>query len=547
MYPFEHHHDEPRALVDLLGGKGANLAEMTSVLALPVPPGFTITTEACRTYRAEGWPAGLDAQVAAALERLETTVGRRFGDPDDPLLVSVRSGAARSMPGMLDTVLDLGLTPATVGGFARHVGERCAMDSYRRFITMYGEVVLGLDPAPFRQIEAEALARSDRPDVGSLGPDELEALCRDLLASLEAASGRPLPEPRGQLRAAIEAVFASWDGERARAYRRHDAIADDLGTAANVQCMVFGNRDANSGTGVAFSRNPATGEPGAYGDFLVQAQGQDVVDGESRTEDLDDLRRRFPEAHAEFLEIMDRLEAHYQDLCETEFTIESGRLWMLQIRVGKRTAAAAVRIAVDLVEQDSWQISPAEAVRRVRPEQLEHLARGTLGGGEVLATGLAASPGAATGRVCLSADACVDAVERGDRVLLVRADTSPEDVHGMQVAEGILTARGGLVSHAAVVARGWGIPAVVGAEALVFDGNEVRIGGVVLREGDVLSIDGTTGEIRRGAEASVGGAALPQLETLLGWADELSGEDADGRSPGERLLAAHAALDRRST
>ncbi len=342
-------------------------------------------------------------------------------------------------------------------------------------------------------------------------------------------------------------MFASWDGERARAYRRHDAIADDLGTAANVQCMVFGNRDERSGTGVAFSRNPATGEPGAYGDFLVQAQGQDVVDGESRTEDLDDLQRRFPEAHAEFLEILDRLEAHYQDLCETEFTIESGRLWMLQIRVGKRTAAAAVRTAVDMVEQDSWQISRAEAVRRVRPEHLEHLARGTLGGGEVLATGLPASPGAATGRVCLSADACVEAVDRGEQVLLVRADTSPEDVRGMQVAEGILTARGGLVSHAAVVARGWGIPAVVGAEALVFDGDEVRIGGVVVCEGDVLSIDGTTGDVRLGAEASVEAAALPRLETLLGWADELSGEDPEGRSPPERLVAAHAALDRHST
>jgi pyruvate,orthophosphate dikinase len=309
--------------------------------------------------------------------------------------------------------------------------------------------------------------------------------------------------------------------------------------------MVFGNRDAHSGTGVAFSRNPATGAPGAYGDFLVHAQGQDVVDGDSRTEDLDDLQHRFPDAHAEFVAILDRLEAHYQDLCETEFTIESGRLWMLQTRSGKRTTAAAVRIAVDMAEQDGWRLGRDEAVRRVRPEDLDHLSRSTLGGGgDVLTTGLPASPGAATGRVYLSAEACVEAVDRGEQVLLVRAETSPEDVHGMQVAEGILTARGGLVSHAAVVARGWGIPAVVGVEAMIFDGGEVTIGSVVVREGDVLSIDGTTGEIRLGAATWIEGAALPELETLLAWADEFSGESPDARSPGERLLAAHAALIR---
>lgn len=544
VFPFDHRHPvPPRELADVLGGKGANLAEMTSVLGLPVPPGFTITTGACRARQPPVWPAGLDEEVESAVTALERRVGRRFGDPVDPLLLSVRSGARSSMPGMLDTVLDLGLTPAAVDGFAHHVGERCALDSLRRFVRMYSGVVLGLDPAPFERLEGAALERAGASGPARLPVAALQELVRGFLEELERASGAPLPEPRQQLRAAIDAVFESWDGPRARSYRDREGIAHHLGTAVNVQAMVFGNRDERSGTGVAFSRNPATGEPRPYGDFLVDAQGEDVVAGTAQTELLDGLQRRFPDVHAELVDILGRLEAHYRDLCDTEFTIESGRLWMLQMRVGKRSAAAAVRIAVDLVGQDGWSITREEALGRVRPEDLQQLERGSLDrAGEVIAVGLPASPGAATGSVYLSAASCIEAVDRGEHVLLVRSETSPDDVHGMQVAEGILTARGGLVSHAAVVARGWGIPAVVGVEALTIGDGVVTIGGLTVHEGDVLSIDGATGEVRAGAAGIAPAAQLPELEILLGWADDVSGTSSVTDGPADRLAAAHAAL-----
>jgi pyruvate,orthophosphate dikinase len=483
-FDFDHEHEsEPRRLKALLGGKGANLAEMTSVLGLPVPPGFTITTEACRAYRASGWPEGLDAEVDAAVARLEARIGRRLGDPHDPLLVSVRSGAASSMPGMMDTVLDLGLTDASVEGLARVTGDPAfAADSYERFRDLYRRVV-----------------------TGGAGDD------------------MPPQDPRAQLRAAIEAVFRSWDSPRARAYRRREHIDDDLGTAVNVQAMVFGNRDDRSGTGVGFTRNPATGEPEPYGDFLVRAQGEDVVAGIRNTEPLAAMGDTFPEAYAELLAIFDQLERHYRDMLDTEFTIEQDRLYILQVRSGKRSARAALRIAVDLVHDERIGLTPADAVQLVAAEHLDQVLHRQLDPGDrpVLTTGLGASPGAAVGRAYFSAEACVAAHADGQAVILVRDETSPEDVHGMEVAEGILTARGGLVSHAAVVARGWGKPAVVGAAALQVDEREAHVGEVVIREGDVLSLDGTAGTVLLGAVATVEHGAPPELEVVLGWADEI--------------------------
>jgi pyruvate,orthophosphate dikinase len=486
VYDFDHAHETaPKDLKALLGGKGANLAEMTSVLALPVPPGFTITTDACRAHRATGWPDGLDAEVDGALARLEQRMGRRLGDPSDPLLVSVRSGAAFSMPGMMDTVLDLGLTDRSVVGLAAATGDQAfADDSYRRFRELYGRVVIGAD---------------------------------------EPASAEVPQEPREQLRAAIEAVFRSWDSPRAKAYRRREHIDDELGTAVNVQAMVFGNRDDRSGTGVGFTRDPSTGEAVPYGDFLVRAQGEDVVAGIRNTEPLTAMGEQFPEAYAELLAIFERLERHYRDMLDTEFTIEQGRLWMLQVRTGKRSGRAALRIAVEMVDDDHLRLTRAEAVQRVSAEHLDQVLHRQLQpvDRQPLVTGLGASPGAAVGRVHFTAEACVAAHAEGEAVILVREETSPEDVAGMEVAEGILTARGGLVSHAAVVARGWGKPAVVGAAALEVGEHELRVGDVVVREGEVLSLDGSTGVVLVGEVPTIEGDAPPELETVLGWADEI--------------------------
>ncbi len=512
---------------DLLGGKGANLAEMTSVLQLPVPPGFTISTDACRAYMNGGWPDGLDEEIARQVFRLEKTMGRKLGDPFDPLLVSVRSGAKFSMPGMMDTVLNLGLNDQSVEGLAHSTGdERFAFDSYRRFIAMYGRIVLDVDGDLFEHPLEAAKAKAGVKADNELSAGVLSILCDQYKAAVEKATGEPFPQkPRDQLNGAVEAVFRSWNGARAIAYRVRETISHDLGTAVNVQTMVFGNRDDNSGTGVGFTRNAATGENKPYGDFLINAQGEDVVAGIRNTEDLDHMKLHFPTIHAELLAIFGRLERHYRDMCDTEFTIEQGKLWMLQTRVGKRTGAAALKMAVDMTKgtgrgEARWSISREDAIMRVTAEHLDAVLHPQFdGSGIVLATGLAASPGAAVGAVYFTADDAVAAAERGEKVILVRNETSPEDVHGMMIAEGILTARGGLVSHAAVVARGWGTPAIVGAEAVKIRGKQFNVGDVVVDEGDVISIDGTSGEVVLGAMNLRSAEPPAEFDTILKWAD----------------------------
>lgn len=514
---------------DLLGGKGANLAEMTSVLKLPVPPGFTISTDACRAYMVGGWPEGLDEEIATQVFKLEKAMGRKLGDPFDPLLVSVRSGAKFSMPGMMDTVLNLGLNDESVKGLAHVTGdERFAYDSYRRFIAMYGRIVLGVDGELFEHPLEEAKHKAGVKSDAELTAAALKKLCAQYQAVVKKATKKPFPQkPREQLRGAIEAVFKSWNGARAMAYRVREKISHDLGTAVNVQTMVFGNRDDNSGTGVGFTRNAATGENKPYGDFLVNAQGEDVVAGIRNTEDLDHMKLHFPVIHKELLEIFARLERHYRDMCDTEFTIEQGKLWMLQTRVGKRTGAAALKMAVDMTRQQgkgkvAWSITRNEALMRVAAEHLDQVLHPQFANkGKVLAKGLAASPGAAVGKVYFTADDAVSADERGEKVILVRNETSPEDVHGMMISQGILTARGGLVSHAAVVARGWGTPAIVGAESVKIDGKKFSVGDVTVKEGDVISIDGTTGEVVLG-EMKLAAAEPPaEFHTILKWADQV--------------------------
>jgi pyruvate, orthophosphate dikinase len=526
VYSFDHKHRRPPMdMKDLLGGKGANLAEMTSVLGLPVPPGFTITTDACRAYMAGGWPDGLTEEVTRHVKRLEKAMGKRLGDASDPLLVSVRSGAKFSMPGMMDTVLNLGLNDASVKGLADQTSdERFAYDSYRRFISMYGRIVLGIEGGlfdrPFEQAKEKAGVKSD----AEVPAGALRDLCQEYKTVVEQATGHPFPqEPQDQLRGAIEAVFASWNGARAVAYRVRERIPHDLGTAVNVQTMVFGNRDDNSGTGVGFTRDPASGAQGEYGDFLVNAQGEDVVAGIRNTLPLSALKDKFPTIFKELMGVFARLESHYRDMCDTEFTIDQGKLWMLQTRVGKRTGRAALRMAVEMTKQRGWKITREEAVSRVSADHLDQVLHPQLKGSdlEVIATGLAASPGAAVGAAVFDADTAEAAAARGERVILVRSETSPEDVHGMIAAQGILTARGGLVSHAAVVARGWGKPAVVGAESVRISGNSFTAGNITVNEGDMISIDGSTGQVVLG-EAELTAADVPdEFGIILGWADKI--------------------------
>ncbi|MHB1534069.1 MAG: pyruvate, phosphate dikinase [Acidimicrobiales bacterium] len=526
VFAFDHKHRKPpMAMKDLLGGKGANLAEMTSVLGLPVPPGFTISTDACRAYMADGWPEGLDAEVARHVKKLEKAMGKKIGEPSDPLLVSVRSGAKFSMPGMMDTVLNLGLNDESVKGLAEQTSdERFAYDSYRRFIAMYGRIVLGIDgerfDGPFDEVKEAAGVASD----AELPAPALRDLAQTYKAVVEEATGAAFPQdPADQLQGAIEAVFASWNGARAVAYRIRERIPHELGTAVNVQAMVFGNRNDNSGTGVGFTRDPATGAQGEYGDFLVNAQGEDVVAGIRNTLPLAALRDRFPKIFKELMGIFAKLESHYRDMCDTEFTIDDGKLWMLQTRVGKRTGTAALRMAVDMTRQRGWKISREEAIGRVSAEHLDQVLHPHFAGSdhEALTKGLAASPGAAVGKVVLSADAAAAEAAKGERVILVRSETSPEDVHGMIAAQGILTTRGGLVSHAAVVARGWGKPAVVGAEAVRITKAGFSVGGVTVKEGDMISIDGTSGEVVLG-EVPLSAADPPEeFKTILGWADKV--------------------------
>jgi pyruvate, orthophosphate dikinase len=526
VFDFDHSHRKPpMEMKDLLGGKGANLAEMTSVLALPVPPGFTIATTACRTYMEDGWPEGLTGEIAKARARLEQQMGKRIGDPGDPLLVSVRSGAKFSMPGMMDTVLNLGLNDASVVGLAKQTDdERFAYDSYRRFVAMYGRIVLDVPSEEFDTLLDAAKELAGTSSDAGIPIELLHYLVDAYQQIVERHTGRPFPQdPDEQLRGAIEAVFASWNGPRAVAYRVQERIAHDLGTAVNVQAMVFGNRDDNSGTGVGFTRDPATGAVGEYGDFLVNAQGEDVVAGIRNTEPLSGLRDRFPAIHKELLAIFARLEHHYRDMCDTEFTIEQGKLWMLQTRVGKRTGRAALRMAVDMVGERSMALTKEEALGRITGEHLEQVLhpRFASTGHAVLVKGLAASPGAAVGRVYLTADDAQEAAARGEAVVLVRSETSPEDVHGMLAAEGILTARGGLVSHAAVVARGWGKPAVVGAESLRIGTGSFSVGDVVVAEGEWISVDGTNGTVVLGQVPVIQGETPPEFATILGWADDV--------------------------
>ncbi len=526
VFDFDHTHARPpMELKDLLGGKGANLAEMTSVLELPVPPGFTISTDACRAYMAGGWPKGLDAEVAGARARLEKAMGKSIGDAADPLLVSVRSGAKFSMPGMMDTVLNLGLNDDSVEGLAKQTGdERFAFDSYRRFIAMYARIVLELPGEEFDSLFDAAKELAGTTSDAKVPTELLRYLVDSYQQIVERHTGKPFPQkPTEQLRGAIEAVFRSWNGPRAIAYRDRERIAHDLGTAVNVQAMVFGNRDDNSGTGVGFTRDPATGAKGAYGDFLVNAQGEDVVAGIRNTEPISELKKKFPKVHTELLKIFARLEGHYADMCDTEFTIDQGKLWMLQTRVGKRTGAAALKMAVDMVRPSDLGISKAEAVSRITEDHLDAVLHPQFAssGYATWAKGLGASPGAAVGRIYFTANDAAAAAERGEPVVLVRNETSPEDVHGMLASEGILTARGGLVSHAAVVARGWGKPAVVGAEVLRLGDRQVTANGVTLQEGDWVSLDGGAGIVVAGEVPLTAAKPPAAFDTVLSWADDI--------------------------
>ncbi len=535
---------------DLLGGKGANLAEMTK-LGLPVPPGFTITTEACRNYLADGQePAALRVQVTMALRSLEDSIGRRLGDRHDPLLVSVRSGAKFSMPGMMETVLNIGLNDASVKGLAEASGdERFAWDSYRRLLQMYGKTVLDIDGELFAAELDRAKADAGVTVDTGLDVAHLKALVETFKGIVREQSGDEFPQhPREQLDQAIRAVFDSWNTERARLYRRRERIPNDLGTAVNICTMVFGNLGDTSGTGVAFTRDPATGQPGAYGDYLQNAQGEDVVAGIRNTLSLSELERIDESSYRELIRVMRRLETHYRDLCDIEFTIERGKLWMLQTRVGKRTAAAAFRIATHLV--DEQLITLDEALARVNGKQLAQLMFPQFDQSaeqNLLTTGMAASPGAAVGKAVFDSATAEQWAARGEDVVLVRKETNPDDLAGMIAAVGILTARGGKTSHAAVVARGMGKTCVCGAEELDVDAAAriMRVGGTELAEGELISIDGSTGQVFAGSVPVVPSPAVTYLEQGLAAALEGADEDtADLVRSLDRLLV-HADVTRR--
>jgi len=504
VFPLDHPPALPLPeLTRLIGSKAANLSTMVTELRLPVPPGFTISTGACADFLSGGWPDGLEAELREQMTHVEQAVGRRFGAPGNPLVVSVRSGAPVSMPGMMDTILNLGLNRATVAGLARAAGdEGFAASCYARFTAMYRAIV---------------------------------------------ADGEVPDDPWAQLQDAIAAVFRSWNSDRARSYRQHEGIPDDLGTAVTVQAMVFGNLGSDSGTGVLFTRNPATGEATLYGDVMFNAQGEDVVAGDHHTEPIAVLEERMPAVAHELRGYAEALERRYADLCDIEFTIERGKLWMLQVRVGKRSPQAALRIAVEMATVPDCLVTRDEAVRRVLP-LLADPPRAQVGrptGAELLTTGVGASPGIASGEIVLSADAAVAAAEAGRRVILVRAETSPDDVHGMAKSAGILTASGGLASHAAVVARGWGIPAVVGARAVSIAAGAVTIGGRTLAAGEPITIDGANGEVFAG-EVAGAGVVVPEAAILLGWAQELGitvPQPSDGEPEGETTGADLAGAD----
>ncbi len=527
----------------LLGGKGANLAEMTN-LGLPVPPGITITTEVCKDYYKLGkqFPEGMWDEVLEGLRKIEKEMGKKFGDKENPLLVSVRSGAPVSMPGMMDTILNLGLNDETVEGLAKSTNnERFAWDSYRRFIQMFGNVVMGIPHEKFEEVLEEKKREVGAKQDVDLSAEDLKDVVKRYKELVKRETGREFPQdPYEQLKMAIKAVFDSWNNPRAIKYREINKIPEDYGTAVNIVAMVFGNMGETSGTGVAFTRNPSTGENEFYGEYLKNAQGEDVVAGirtpqpltkaQKTSQEQTSLEEEFPEVYKELLKIRDILEKHYREMQDIEFTIENGRLWMLQTRTGKRTAKAAVKIAVDMVKEGL--ISKEEAILRVDPSLIDQLLHPMLdeedrkrakAEGRLIAKGLPAAPGAVSGKVVFTADEAVELAEKGEKVILVRHETSPEDIHGMHAAEGILTARGGMTSHAAVVARGMGKTCIVGAESIHvdYDREEFRVGDVVVKKGEVITIDGSTGEVFHGELKTIPAQISGEFEELMKWADEI--------------------------
>ena len=500
-----------KSMRDTLGGKGANLAEM-ALAGVPVPPGFTVSTQACNMYLASGnrVPDSVEEEMAVALERLEADMGKKLGDPADPLLVSVRSGAKFSMPGMMDTVLNLGLNDESVKGLVALSGkETFALDCYRRFIMMFADVVMGVSKSQFEEILEELKEEAGVENDMDLNTSQLRGVVEAFKAHYKNSLGEDFPqEPQEQLKLARDAVFRSWDNPRANHYRRMNDIPNDLGTAVNVQAMVFGNLGDTSATGVGFTRDPATGENEFYGEFLVNAQGEDVVAGIRTPRQIEELKEVLPDAYEELRSITNQLERHYCDVQDFEFTVQEGKLYMLQTRNGKRTGAAAVKFAVDMV--DEGLIDDREAVMRVEPQHLDQLLHPVIepsskGQLKTLTTGLPASPGAAVGQIVFSADAAVEEAANGNSVVLVRSETTPEDIHGMEAAKGILTSRGGMTSHAAVVARGMGSPCVAGAGAVNVDSKAGRIvcNGTTLSVGDWISIDGSTGEVFAGQAQTI--------------------------------------------
>jgi len=526
--------DGEAGMKELLGGKGANLAEMTNI-GLPVPPGFTISTEVCNRFYREGGklPPELEPQMKDALARVEAIVGARFGDPSSPLLVSVRSGARASMPGMMDTVLNLGLNPDTAAGLAKLFGdERFVYDSYRRFVQMYGNVVLGLSHDLFEGELAKAMQRAGVKVETELSPEALKELVGTFKDIVKTQTGSPFPDDVWeQLAGAVKAVFMSWNNDRAVSYRRLNRIPDEWGTAVTVQAMVFGNMGPDCATGVAFTRNPATGENVFYGEFLPNAQGEDVVAGirtprplSKGQSDLESLEEYMPDIYEQLCEVREKLERHYKDMQDLEFTIQKGKLYVLQTRTGKRTGAAAVKIAVDMVEEGL--IDSKTAVRRVEPAHLDQLLHPQIdpsAGAEPIASGLPASPGAASGKVVFTAEDAVSWAEKGEDVILVRTETSPDDIDGMHRARAVVTARGGMTSHAAVVARGMGKSCVAGCGALSIDADAkiLKVGDTVIKEGDFMTVDGTTGNVYAGEVPTVKASLTGDFSKFMTWVDEV--------------------------
>ncbi|MEW6734134.1 MAG: pyruvate, phosphate dikinase [Acidobacteriota bacterium] len=514
------------SMKDLLGGKGAGLAEMTNA-GLPVPPGFTISTQACTAYYASGqhFPEGMWEESLAAMHKIEEATGKGFGNQENPLLVSVRSGAKFSMPGMMDTVLNLGLNEETLQGLARLTNnERFAYDAYRRFIQMFGKIVLNIDPEKFEHIFNDYKKRTGAKQDTDLTVDTLKEICREFKARVKQETGNEFPtDPYKQLEAAVAAVFASWNGKRAIDYRRVHKISDDLGTAVNVVSMVFGNMGNDSGTGVAFTRNPSTGAKELFGEYLPNAQGEDVVAGIRTPKKIVQLKEDMAEVYDQFVKVAEMLERHYRDVQDLEFTIERGKLWMLQTRNAKRTGAAAVKIAVDMVHEGL--IDKATAVMRVEPGHLDQLLHPMIDPEakiDLLATGLPASPGAATGKVVFSPDEAEQLAHDGEKVILVRTETSPEDFHGMVAAQAIVTARGGMTSHAAVVARGMGKCCVAGCDALNIDypSGEFSVDGRVVRKGDYITVDGSTGRVLYGQVNLIEPRLDENFSEFMNWVDE---------------------------